>query len=724
MPGFSVQATYLEPVDLAVSRFTDLEIGASGDVLYATNHYDGGLTAWQITAGNLLRFDSSNHASDLQSGASPNVAIFDQYIFSGGGTDGELTHRAILPDGSFAPVANLGSGTIFQGDLLGLEIVELASGGYVIYAGIANSDGLAKLRFNNVDTLIQATVLSGSNLPTGERVKALTTGTVSGNDMLFTTSANHNGVTAWAIDANGDLTEVSTLGSTNGFWVDNPTAIEFVRAGSKNFVLVASANSSSISVLEVTSGGTLTVVDHIIDDRFSRFANIQEMTVVSAGDMDFVLVSGADDGISAYAITGDGKLVHRGTIEDTNAIGLENIDAIAAQATSDGLEIYVASSVSAGLTHLKLTTGTMGDRLNASAVGGALNGTLHADLLTGSNAADLILGGDGNDILIDGAGTDFLSGGSGADVFVLNYDDAVDTISDFTLGEDKIDLSNWPMLGSLSQLTWTRTNKGITITYGADTLVIETANATSLTLDLFQETDLLGPDRIAATSETGFPGPPTDDPDLPNRIIYIPPTQAPAPEEGGQEVVGTSANETLFGGVLGDSIYGASNADVLHGLAGSDILNGGTGGDTIFGGSGDDTLYGGAGRDANWTSATSIIGTSDELFGGDGNDILFGQSGADKLDGGAGNDLLHGGGGRDSFIFNAGRDKILDFTPFVDRITFDTAALGVNATADQILSLYFDVNAGVAEFDFGAGNVLQIIGVSGVEDFTGSIDIA
>ncbi len=71
-----------------------------------------------------------------------------------------------------------------------------------------------------------------------------------------------------------------------------------------------------------------------------------------------------------------------------------------------------------------------------------INGLGGNDVITGSWGDDMILGGPGNDTLDGGGGDDLLVGGSGSDTFVLNGpDDGVDTIVDFTVGEDVIDLS-------------------------------------------------------------------------------------------------------------------------------------------------------------------------------------------------------------------------------------------------------------------------------------------
>ncbi|MFG5040915.1 type I secretion C-terminal target domain-containing protein [Vibrio cholerae] len=67
------------------------------------------------------------------------------------------------------------------------------------------------------------------------------------------------------------------------------------------------------------------------------------------------------------------------------------------------------------------------------------------DSLDGGVGKDTLYGGSGNDILIGGLGNDILTGGSGDDLFKWvdgDLDGSTDRITDFKIGEDKIDLSD------------------------------------------------------------------------------------------------------------------------------------------------------------------------------------------------------------------------------------------------------------------------------------------
>lgn len=86
-------------------------------------------------------------------------------------------------------------------------------------------------------------------------------------------------------------------------------------------------------------------------------------------------------------------------------------------------------------------------------LGGLGNDTLRgadaADRLSGEGGNDVLSGGAGDDTLAGGSGRDTLTGGEGADLFVFRFrSDASsgsqrDSITDFTPGQDRIDLSGF-----------------------------------------------------------------------------------------------------------------------------------------------------------------------------------------------------------------------------------------------------------------------------------------
>lgn len=66
--------------------------------------------------------------------------------------------------------------------------------------------------------------------------------------------------------------------------------------------------------------------------------------------------------------------------------------------------------------------------------------------MNGNEGNDSLIGGDGDDRLYGGLGNDLLTGAAGADIFVLstapNTTSNLDTIANFTVGEDMIELAS------------------------------------------------------------------------------------------------------------------------------------------------------------------------------------------------------------------------------------------------------------------------------------------
>ncbi|WP_421877886.1 cadherin domain-containing protein [Pacificispira sp.] len=90
--------------------------------------------------------------------------------------------------------------------------------------------------------------------------------------------------------------------------------------------------------------------------------------------------------------------------------------------------------------------------------------------------------------------------------------------------------------------------------------------------------------------------------------------------------LGTSHDDHIFLGDLGDDVGGSTGNDIVVGGAGNDTIFGGSGADTLLGGDGDDFIVGGSGNDT--------------LTGGGGDDFIVSDAGEDVLDGGDGNDTF------------------------------------------------------------------------------------
>lgn len=321
-------------------------------------------------------------------------------------------------------------------------------------------------------------------------------------------------------------------------------------------------------------------------------------------------------------------------------------------------------TVLGGSGHDVLSGGTgddsmQGDSGNDSLEGGeghdTLQGDNHDDTLDGGRGNDILRGGSGADHLSGGLGNDLMIGGSGADLFVMGVTNRNDTITDFEIGVDRIDLS---LMGvnSFAQLIISDDGTDTTIDFGVSGRLV----LRGVLADDLSETDfVINPGPQVGTTGDDF-------------------------------LVGGAFDDTIDGGEGKDKLVGRDGNDVLKGGNGKDVLSGGNGNDTLDGGEGNDRLQGGAGNDdltgGDRNDALNGGAGDDTLFSGDGNDKLTGGAGADVLAGGQGRDVLTGGADADLFIFvtNGGEDRITDFEDGVDLL--DYSAFGFTDISDLTLT--------------------------------------
>lgn len=421
---------------------------------------------------------------------------------------------------------------------------------------------------------------------TGDRYLADTSASVafeqSGANYVATLSATEDGLNI-ASATSTTLSQAGALGKGEGLPVDLPSDIDVVQRLDETLLFIASLGTNSVSVVRVT-GGVPTLGDHILDSEETMFTGASSVSALTYGDFAFVVVGGAEGGVSLLTALPGGRLVHLASFADDDTTSLYRVNVVEMLANGTTLQIYGSSFWETGVTRLGYDLSSLGLVVEADGTGDSASGTNGDDQVIGSDVGEALSGGAGDDIILDGAGSDILTGGAGADLFAMSPDGQADTITDFERGLDKLDLSAFDFLYDISQLGIAPTSDGAILTHGSETITIVTADAQPLTAAELTTDDILNVDR--------------------------PPLLA-----------------------IGQELFGGPNADVLIGGMGADIIRGYAGADSLTGGFGDDNLEGGAGSD--WLDA------------GGGNDTLAGQNDADTLIGGSGDDLIFGDGGGD-----------------------------------------------------------------------------
>jgi len=106
------------------------------------------------------------------------------------------------------------------------------------------------------------------------------------------------------------------------------------------------------------------------------------------------------------------------------------------------------------------------------------------DILEGGASRDILDGGAGHDILDGGTGRDVLTGGEGFDIFVFDQNSNDDTLTDFNVADDRIDLTAYNGL-EFDDLNIIDRSWGVQIDLGATDILIQNVSADMITADLF-----------------------------------------------------------------------------------------------------------------------------------------------------------------------------------------------------------------------------------------------
>lgn len=646
-------------LDTAVSDL-ELRTTSGGTYLISTSGANGGIVSYNVGSRGALNIAGTHFFTGAQARLdSSKISILDingsPYVVTGSVGSQNLQGQALSNSGDLGATTRFDGFTSNAGAIPAMAEVELSGGQFFF---LANQTG------RNVDVYrmgAQANYLSSSSFRDtidsyAANIVDMAEATVGNKTFLLTLSATENGLSCFGVNnSNGALTHCGSFGADQGLGIYAATDLEVVNAFGATYALVASAGTSSLSVLQINAQGELQRADHILDTLHTRFGGVTSVETVTVGDQVYVIAGGADDGLSLFVMLPGGRLQYLDTVVQTATNNLGDVQDIVAMRDGSDIQVFVSSAKTKGISRFTIDLPTLGD--NKIGRGGSqdLTGTEESEVLSGGDGDDTMTGGFGNDYLYDGDGSDTMTGGGGADIFALVADGKTEKILDYQPYHDWIDLSAFPMLYSHHQVEFQQTSTGAVVTYRDETIEItHGANRPLAFHQVFWKT-FSGPDRPAWNLEAEHIGTPGNDRITGSYLIDI--------------MRGGPGNDILIGGAGSDRLEGEGGRDTLDGGTGGDFLIGGYADDTLFGGDGDDTLSGNQGRDRiNGGTGNDVarLGPGDDIgrmglgddkaFGGGGADRIYGEAGKDFLRGDKGNDILVGGKGNDTLRLEGGDD--------------------------------------------------------------------
>ena len=774
MVQFSNVSVFSGGINGPLFGIADLDMALFGDQwkLFATNAIESDISVFDVL--NTGETTVSGTAEAI-SGGQFNVTALDivtidtanYAVFSGDGNgahdDYHITANGALGDSiDFSPASGE-SGALNT-------IATAAIGGATLAATSQSGQEGFTVQSVQTDPLSDPALVNTDNVTvTGGDIADVELISLGATGLAIAIDKSGNEILSYTVAGDGSLTPVDTLGVVDGLGLVAPEILRVVEIAGQSFGIVAAGRSSSISVFEISDSGELTARDHVIDGQGTRFASISELEIVEANGRAFVLTAGADDGITLLELLPDGRLIHHATIEDTDALTLENVTALTGEAHDGALHVFATSETEAGITELTFDLSAPGQVEVGGSGDDTMTGTAGGDVLFGGHGTgnDVLSGNDGDDILIAGQGTDTLNGGLGADIFV--FGDAQDggQVEDFNISEDLLDLSGWFLLHDPSQLSFLAYGDRVDISFGGYTMTVKSHDGSAL-----DPADLV--DRITINPSHSMI---TDVPDAANLesthfgtagddVLFGHAGRDTFISAGGRDVfVGGDefdivsyedaddwirvdmifgrrergdvawdkfySVEGIEGTSVGDAMRGDHGDNWLDGGAGRDFINGRSGDDELFGSAGDDRIWGGWGNDTidGGADADVLFGQNgnDHLEGGAGNDRLRGGNGSDTIIGGAGDDNLGGGWGADTFYFTEGNDWVRDFSRWNDTLYIDDALLSdPNMSVADILDTYGEdlgrsVRLNFGENEFGEDQMITLHGIRSLDHISDNL---
>ncbi|RDD71910.1 calcium-binding protein [Paracoccus versutus] len=648
-------ATYIGPQAPFVTNITNLRSfsGPDGHALYSITHVGGGIAAYRVTTADLPieMIGAQPHAASLGYGGTPDASIVtlkDGPVLFGTGLRDALGAGIRLDDqGGFRAEAPLAGPAGLPGDVIRLGQFQTTQGNFLYSArdGQTAFDIWRQAADGTIAHVTQAALPLGSGVQ-GTEIDDMLVATLADRSFLISASATGNYVAVQMIHADGSVGTAHMLWSWHGLGMDQPSHLATVAVGGVTYLVVAAAQSSSLTTMRLTYEGELLPADHVIDERSTRFAGATALATATLDGRAFVFVGGGDDGLSVFTVLPEGRLMHLATLVDADDRALADVSALSALVIEGKIALFASSRRESGITQFVFEPGGIG--LTRVVGAGWQSGTEGNDMMQASAETRGLDGGAGDDILIAGSSPVQMTGGAGADIFVAAEVNGKITITDFEPGVDRLDLSFLGMVRNVGQLGFRPESYGIRIFYGNSVLWVMTRDNTML--------------QASAFDNSLFPIAHYAAPDMRTTVAGTAGNDTLNASRNGSDVFGHAGNDLLLGGPGDDNLQGGAGNDTLRAEAGADTLMGHEGNDLLFGGDGNDSLVGGPGDDTLWGQVGNDLLYGDHgndlLWGGDGNDLLWGGNGNDNLAGGAGSDTLRGDAGKDTLIGHEGNDLL------------------------------------------------------------------
>ena len=312
----------------------------------------------------------------------------------------------------------------------GTEIAAVAGA-----VGITKASDYAAIVTSGAPTTLAELVIIDAN------TTGVVTATITGTALnLSTLSGSNNAITINGTNVNDSLTGSIGNDTLDGF----SGADTMIGGDGSDTYIVDNKYDKVVETNAVASAGGTDQVNSYLAN-YTLGSNVENGSILATGAAN--LTGNKLDNVF-YAATGNNVI--------NGGAGSDSVSYLYGVTGTDGAKVNLGSTVrqntiGSGSDKLLSIENLIGSNNDDTFTGNSLNNILNGgngnDVLKGAAGRDTLIGGAGNDVLIGGKGLDALTGGAGNDIFKfiaytdLGVNSTRDLITDFTVGQDKIDLS-------------------------------------------------------------------------------------------------------------------------------------------------------------------------------------------------------------------------------------------------------------------------------------------
>ena len=272
---------------------------------------DSGMSVFSVDAdGHLTNVANVGDNATLQLALTTDVETMvvggTTYLFSGGVNDNGVSVFSVGANGTLTNVNNVtDNGTSKIQGPQGLATATVGGNAYVFVTGF-HDDGVGVYSVAADGHLTNVFNVSDAGpMELDGPVDAITVA-VGGATYLVVSGFEDDGLTVFSVAADGHLTNVFNLPDDGTLKLDNPVGLSTAVIGGKTYLLVAGADDDGLSVFAMGANGALTNVTNVSDNATLLLDRVIGVTtVVMDGQTYVIAASNNDSGVSVFRLVDD-----------------------------------------------------------------------------------------------------------------------------------------------------------------------------------------------------------------------------------------------------------------------------------------------------------------------------------------------------------------------------------------------------------------------------------